>query len=168
MIDLSVPRKRPIKKKIEEVPVERLPPITVRDRPPIEKVEEMVRNRPAALKWMQIQILFDMANFLEDLKDTTTAMIPKGDWLPRTYDVTTSLTVIDYKTESSLPWFGCQITNDGPNVLRVSINKESMGTKTTIELAKGEKIEIDLKVANLHLLYMESDGESHVRVHGWK
>lgn len=109
-----------------------------------------------------------MASFLENLQDATTSMIPRGDFFPRTYSVSTSLTVIDYKTESSLPWFSATIFCDGPDVLRVSVNKESLSPKSTIELAKGEKIEIDLKVAKLNRIYLVSDGESHVRVHGRK
>jgi len=144
-----------------------LPVITIKNRPSMNKIGEMVKERPYVAQLIQVQILYDLAGMMEDLLDTTKSMVPEGKTIPREYIVpSTRALEIDHKLESSLPWRSIDVTNNGPDELYVTINENRVVEKAP--LLKGESMSIDFRAPRIGRIILSSVGSSSVKVRGAK
>ena len=144
-----------------------IPIVTLRNRPSIDKIGQMISERPYIANLLQVQILFDMAGMLENLLDVTTSMVPEGRMYPREYVVSSTRPLeIDRKLESSLPWRSVLILNNGPGELYVGINESRAVQKAP--LLSGESMTVDFRAPRIEKIVLESVGSSSVKVRGSK
>jgi len=151
-------------KKQDPESIEEVPAITIKNRPSIDKLAQMLQERPYVANLIQFQLLYDMASILEDLLDLTKSTIPEGKTIPREYTVTNKPTEIDRKMESSLPWRSMDLVNYGPNKLYVTINESRVVEKAP--LAMGESMRIDFRAPKIERIVLLSTGSSVVRMMG--
>jgi len=123
------------------------------------KIDEMKDSRPYALDLATFATQNDIAGMLHKL----VKQIPNGDHYNRTYTVTTETTIINRKTESSLPWISVEIRNFGKGLLFIEVNRDNI-TTSPIDLAPTESI----KLLQIRTLYMWSDSECTAKLYGLK
>jgi len=119
----------------------------------------MKDSRPYALDLATFATQNDIAGMLHKL----VKQIPNGDHYNRTYTVTTETTIINRKTESSLPWISVEIRNFGKGLLFIEVNRDNI-TTSPIDLAPTESI----KLLQIRTLYMWSDSECTAKLYGLK
>ena len=156
------------------IDIEEIPVVRIRDRPPIDTLQEMMQGRPYVAQLVQMQLLYDMASILEDslgeigqLRKRMDEMVPEGKLYPREYNITSSKSLeIDKKLETTLPWRSFELTNYGPNKLFVMINDQRLVEEGALTM--GELMNVDLKSPKITKITLLSEGTSSVRIYGQK
>ena len=166
---LSTPRKKSEKLEIEEIPT-----LSMKDRPNIDSLQEMVKGRPYVMQIIQMQLLYDLCSMTEShleeitrLKNLVEGQIPEGKSIPREYTVTsTDIEVIDRNEENTLPWRSVEIVNFGPDKLYISINENI--SRNAASFTKGESLSVDFRAPKIEKVLLKSEGSSTVRVYATK
>lgn len=123
------------------------------------EVEEMAKERPYALQVIQMQILYDMADLLEELVERNTRFqtsweetIPKGELEPLTFAITDMPTELSPRTVGSMPWMRFTLHNDGPNPVFIMVNEEYIQNRTPLNI--GEHITVDMVKPKVDKVYL--------------
>jgi hypothetical protein len=152
-----------------------LPVITVRNKPSIDKLQSIIKDRPYALQTIQLQIIYDMASILESthdrivrLEEQFSSTIPKGRFVAREYTVVADKPVeIKREDEKTLPWMSFTLFNDGKGEIYVQINERIARTKAS--LVMGDSIDVDMKSPKIERVYLSCpSGTATVRIYAKK
>ena len=157
--------------------VEEYPVVTVKGKPPIEDVEQMVKDRPYVAQMVQLQILYDLASIMEDNLDELTQLrkdfqstIPDGVVRPYKLSITQDVTDIRSKEGyNTMPWASFVLTNDGPDDIYVTVNENYIISPTkNVPILNGESLSIDMKARKIDriLIHCLEDLTSTIRIFG--
>lgn len=152
-----------------------LPAITVRNKPPIDKLKSIIKDRPYAAQWLLIQLTYDVASILESthdriarLEEQFSSTIPSGRFVSREYTVVANKPVeIKREDEKTLPWMSFTLFNDGKGEIYVQINERIARTKAS--LVMGDSIDVDMKSPKIDRVYLSCPlGTATVRIYARK
>ena len=119
-------------------------------------VPEKLKHMKVTPEVVQTIYLDEIAGRLADLMEEL--RLQRGEGIVEPYEIVVGPQ--GYLLDTNLPWISVSIFNDGPDEVRVGVNKDwADGT-----LKKGDKLDVNMGARVIDKIYLESEGTATVRI----